>query len=338
MRLFSRVLGTATAIVLFGGTVVAADPVRVSGTTTVGVHNTYERGAYTYLAQALDAGAALIELDVWPNIITREWKVSHGDPLGNDNNCVVADSPDDLYTGTRNKNLEHCLDDIRVWLDAHPGSGPILLKLEMKTGFANNRGLGPDELDSVLRDRLGDAVFRPADLLGGHSTLDAAARADNWPSRESLRGKVIVEAIPGTVEERNPTDTLRTDVEIAQRLRSLHAAGRLAEAQVFPAVHNAASGDPRTRYADAGLRPWFVVFDGDAATYVEHVDTAWYDDNHYLLVMTDAHAVAPGIDARTPTEAEALRRVAELAAAHASVVTSDWTGLPNVLSQVLPRG
>lgn len=339
-----RTLSTLTAAVVAGGLLTggtgtaAAAPGTLSGTTTVGVHNTYEQSAYPYLAQALDAGAALLELDVWPNIITREWKVSHGDPLGNDNNCVAAGSPADLYTGGRNKNLEHCLDDIRVWLTAHPGAGPIVLKLEMKTGFSDRTGLGPDELDATIRAHLGDAVFRPADLLGGHSTLDDAARADSWPSMEALRGRVIIEAIPGTVEESNPTDSLWTDVEIARRLRSLREQGRFGEAQVFPAVHRAQAGDPRSRYSDAGLRPWFVVFDGDAATYVRDVDTSFYDTGHYLLVMTDAHAVAPAIDPRTPTVAEATTRVAELAAAHASVVTSDWTGLPDVLRLRLPRG
>src|SRR2546423_7123997 len=57
---------------------------RVSAVTTVGVHNTYVRSTYPYLAQALDARPGLIELDVWDDTITREWKVSHNTPLGND--------------------------------------------------------------------------------------------------------------------------------------------------------------------------------------------------------------------------------------------------------------
>ncbi len=121
------------------GTVADADVAKVSHVTTIGVHDTYETSAYDYLARSLDAGTSLIELDVWPDTITREWKVSHSNPLGNNNNCVAASSPSQLYSGGKNKNLEHCLDDIRVWLSAHPGS---TLKLEMKTGFADNRGLG----------------------------------------------------------------------------------------------------------------------------------------------------------------------------------------------------
>ncbi|GAB3405650.1 phosphatidylinositol-specific phospholipase C domain-containing protein [Flindersiella endophytica] len=339
MRLSPAALTLAIGGLLAASTAVpaAADPAKLSGSTTVGVHNTYDPGAYDYLARALDNGTSMIELDVWPNIITREWKVSHDDPFGNDNNCVAASSPADLYTGGRNKNLEHCLDDIRVWLDAHPNRGPVLLKLEMKPGFSDNRGRGPDELDAGIRTHLAGHVFRPADLLGSYSTLDAAARADNWPSRDALRGKVFVEVIPGTVEEGNPTDTLRTDVEYARYLVALRNAGRLGDAQVFPTVHGVAPGDPRDQY-EAALRPWFVVFDGDARAWLAGTGLAWYDDNHYFVVMTDAHAVAPAIDSRNPTVAEATQRVDDLARQHASVVSSDWVDLTTVLPLVVPRG
>ncbi|WBB72747.1 phosphatidylinositol-specific phospholipase C domain-containing protein [Micromonospora sp. WMMD1128] len=310
---------------------------RWSATAGVGIHNTYERGTYTYLAQALDARPALIELDVWPDVLTRQWRVSHSNPLGNDNNCVAATSAAQLYTGTRNKNLEHCLDDIRLWLGAHPDAGPLILKLELKTGFSGRTGQGPAQLDAVLAARLGDRVFGPADLLGGHPTLDTAARADAWPTRAQLAGRVLVELIPGTVEEGNPTDTLWTDVEYARHLAGLAAAGTLGTARAFPAVHRAQAGDPRSRYADATLRQWFVLFDGDATGYVTGgIDTAWYDANHYLLVMTDAQSVPPAVGAGDADAAAA--RVAQLAAAHASIASADWSTLPSVLDDVLPRG
>ncbi|GAB3225541.1 hypothetical protein GCM10027452_42350 [Micromonospora halotolerans] len=153
--------------VLAPGTATAAVPpeTRFSATTGVGVHNAYERGTYPYLAQALDARPGLIELDVWPDVLTRQWRVSHSNPLGNDNNCVAATSAAQLYTGTRNRSLEHCLDDIRLWLGAHPDAGPLVLKLELKTGFSGRTGQGPAQLDAVLAARLGDRVFRPAACL-----------------------------------------------------------------------------------------------------------------------------------------------------------------------------
>ncbi|WBB77403.1 phosphatidylinositol-specific phospholipase C domain-containing protein [Micromonospora sp. WMMD882] len=328
----------AAAPAVAGGPAVAVGPQsRVSATTTVGTHNAYEKETYAYLAQALDARPGMIELDVWPDIITNQWRVSHANPLGNNNNCVAATSAGQLYTGTRNRNLEHCLDDIRLWLAAHPDAGPLHLKLELKTGFSARTGQGPTQLDALLAARLGNRVFRPADLRGGYASLDAAARADAWPTRAQLAGKVIVHLIPGTVEQGNPTDTLWTDVEYARHLAGLAAAGALASAQAFPAVHKAQAGDPRARYADATLRPWFVIFDGDATAYVTGgIDTAWYHSNHYLLVMTDAQHVPPAVGNTDPAAARA--RVAQLAAKHASVASADWAALPDVVDDLHDRG
>ncbi|MEV6208997.1 phosphatidylinositol-specific phospholipase C domain-containing protein [Kitasatospora sp. NPDC051914] len=311
--------------------------------TTVGLHNTYDPAAFPFLAQSLDTGTGMIELDVWTDTVTKEWKVSHSNPLGNANNCTAASSPAQLYSGGTNKNLEHCLDDIRVWLGAHPGSGPLVVKLELKGGFAANRGMGPVQLDSLIAAHLGSTAFRPADLLakpggGPYATLDEAARAGNWPTRAALAGRVLVDVIPGTFEEGNPFDTLHTDVEYARHLRDLAAAGKVGQAQVFPVVHGATSGDPRGKYGETNIRPWFVVFDGDASAYVGGIDTAWYDSRHYLLVMTDAHNVAPAISGTDPTADQARARVSQLAAAHASIVSSDWRKLPEVQSTVLPRG
>ncbi|MCX5010963.1 MULTISPECIES: phosphatidylinositol-specific phospholipase C domain-containing protein [unclassified Streptomyces] len=348
MRLRNRMAGAVTAglaaLALALGTAPAgaagpSDGLPYAGSTGVGVHNAYEKAKYPYFADALDSGAAMLELDVWTNFFGSSWRVSHNNPFGNDNNCENATTPAQLRTKARNQNLAGCLSDIRSWHDAHPGHRPVVLKLELKDGFAANLGRGPADLDALLTGRLGDAVYRPGLLAAGHPDLDTAARAGAWPSRAQLAGKFIVELIPGTVEEGNSSDTLWTDREYATHLRSLAAQGRLGEAAAFPAVHRAEAGDPRARYADASLRPWFVVFDGDASAYAGgSIDTAWYDRNHYLVIATDAHNVAPAIDATRPTEAQARDRLALLAGHHASIVSADWYPLPQVLATVVPRG
>lgn len=342
LRRTAAALFTATAAAaaaLLPATPAGAADLPFAGATTVGLHNTYEPGAFGQLARALDTGTGMIELDVWTNTITKEWKVSHSNPLGNSNNCVAATSADQLYGGGTNKNLEHCLDDVRLWLGAHPQSGPLVIKLELKGGFAANRSMGPAQLDALIAAHLGSTVFRPADLLGSYATLDDAARAGNWPSRSALAGRVLVDIIPGTAEKQNPFDTLHTDVEYGRHLRDLAATGRIAQAQVFPVVHGAAAGDPRGKYGETSLRPWFVVFDGDAAAYLAGgIDTSWYRTRHYLLVMTDAHNVAPAISGTTPSTDQARARVTQLAAANASIASSDWRTLPEIQSLVLPRG
>ncbi|MCF6525907.1 phosphatidylinositol-specific phospholipase C domain-containing protein [Streptomyces sp. JJ36] len=309
-------------------------------TTSVGVHNAYEKDTYPYFADALDSGAALLELDVWTNSFGSGWRVAHDNPFGNDNNCENAASPGELRSKPRNRSLGGCLADLRAWHEAHPGHRPVLLKVELKDGFNDKGGRGPDEFDALLARHLGDAVYGPGDLLTGrYATPDEAVRAGAWPGRDALAGKFLFELIPGTVEESNPVDDLWTDREYAGHLRDLAAAGRLAEAGAFPAVHGAEPGDPRTARYAAELRPWFVFFDGDARTYAGGgIDTGWYADRGYLLVMTSAHAVEPPIDAVHPTEQQARDRVAALAAAHASFATSAWAPLPRVLALVLPRG
>ncbi|KAA2253911.1 hypothetical protein F0L68_32085 [Solihabitans fulvus] len=329
-------LATMSAAGPAGATTATAPLSQVTGT---GVHNTYNPADYGYLAQALDTGTSMIELDAWTDVITGEWKVSHSNPFGNANNCVDAAGPADLYRGSANKDLGSCLDDVRIWLAAHPSAGPVYLKVELKNGFEANLGMGPAEFDAVLSAHLGGALFRPADLMAGrYPSPDAAARANAWPTRSALAGRALAYVIPGTVELANPFDTLHTDVEYSRYLRDLAAAGRIGQATAFPAVLGAATGDPRTQYSDASLRPWFVFFDGDAASYVKQGGTDWYDINHYILVMTDAHNVPPTLNDTAPPIPQAQARVAQLAAAHASVVSSDWYALPAVLSEVLPRG
>ncbi|RVW01770.1 phosphatidylinositol-specific phospholipase C domain-containing protein [Rhodococcus spongiicola] len=319
-------------------------------TTTVGVHNAYEKATFPYLTDALDAGAALIEIDVWTNGLGPGWRVSHTNPVGNDNNCVGAQSPGQLGTGPRDQGLDGCLADLRAWHEANPDHAPVTVKVEMKDGFnapsidgssgSSNFGRGPAELDALIGAQLGDALFRPADLVGdAESTLDEAAGTNGWPTRDAMRGKFVFYLINGTVELYNPVDTVKTDVEYARHIRDLAAAGALDQAAAFPAVLGGArEADPRATRYEESIRPWFVIFDDAASAYLsEGVDTEWYRDNGYLLVMTAADSVPPVIDNRTPTEAEALERVAELAAHSASIVTSDWTA-PAILSDVLPRG
>jgi hypothetical protein len=130
--------GTALAVSALVVTALSATPADadtsatpLSGLTVTGVHNTYNNPSYPYLAQALDAGTGMVELDGWTDVLTNEWKVSHDSPTSNKNNCVDASSASQLYSGGANKDLGSCLDDIKHWLAAHPTAGPIYVKIEM---------------------------------------------------------------------------------------------------------------------------------------------------------------------------------------------------------------
>ncbi|NUR28313.1 MAG: hypothetical protein HOV83_21135 [Catenulispora sp.] len=333
-------MGAAALLAVAPGNAHAASP-KFSETTAIGTHNAYDKAKYTYFAQALDSGASLLELDVYVDSITHRWRVSHSNPFGNNNNCEAAKSPDELYGKSRNQDLGGCLDNIAAWNRLHPDHPPIVFKVEMKVGFNDRAGLGPDEFDRLVSQKLGGSVYKPADLLGGtYGTLDAAARADAWPARDSLRGKFLFELIPGTVEQANPFDHYWTDEEYGDHLRDLSGAGQLGQAQAFPAVLGAENGDPRAGRYDASIRPWFVFFDGDAATYVNNgYDTSFYAANHYILITTGADGVSPAISSTGPTDAEVAARLALLAKNHASLITSDWSAKSaSVLGAVANRG
>ena len=334
-----------SAVVQPGASALDDGSLSLASATSVGIHNTYDQAAYPYLDQALDAGATLIELDVWVNPFTHHWNVSHSNPIGSQNNCSQATTLAEAYTGKTSQNLNNCLDDIRVWLQAHPTANPIMIKLEMKAGFDQTIGMGPAALDAYIAQNMGDLVYKPVDLLTKpdgtqYPDLDTAAKAGNWPSRSSLQGKAIIEAIPGTFEMSNPFDHLWTDTEYADYIKGLEASGTVANAEIFPSVLGAQTGDPRSRYSDATIRPWFVVFDGDAATYVNDGGTEWYNANHYLVIATDAYNVAAALSSTDPALSDAQARVALLASDSVSFVSTDWITAPGdgVLGDVLPRG
>ncbi len=63
---------------------------------------------------------------------------------------------------------------------------------------------------------------------------------------------MFAEAIPGTSEEKNPFDHLWADVEYAEHLRHLAAAGSIGSAEIFPTVLGATAGGPVTVVSRAG--------------------------------------------------------------------------------------
>ena len=334
MRSAKPAIVAATVLLLAGiatPALAADDNTKQSHVTSVGVHNAYEKYAYPYLADALDSGAGLIEFDVWAFSGNYRWRASHELPLINSaNNCMSRG----LRSGSSNQVFDRCLDNLRWWHEENPGHRPIVVKVEMKNGFNVQAGASASAFDALIKAKLGDAVFTPGQLLGDHATLDEAAKADNWPTRGELAGKFIFEIIPGTFERQNPLDNLDTDVEYGRHVRD-----NPRTAQAFPTVLDAQTGDPRTRYVETNIRPWFVVFDGAAPNYVTGaIDPAWYDDNHYMLIMTAAHEVAPALDSRNPNVDDARKRVADLAGKHASVVSTDWYTLEDVLRTELDRG
>jgi hypothetical protein len=308
------VVRVAVALSLLSGAALAPVPAAAAGPTlgqvaVSGLHNTYQRSAYAHLSNALALHPGMIELDVWTTFSA--WTVAHEQPFFNDNNCTST-------TGAVNQGLRTCVDNIATWHNANPTHPPLLVKMELKAGFQDDQGFGPDELDAVFRTRLGSAMYRPADLMQGlYATPDAAARANAWGAADALRGRVLLLVLKGTAE----SDSLPTDIEYARYLSS-----HPSTAVGFPFVHDGiATSDPRTRY-EAALRPWFVVFDGAATSFaaLTAAQRAFYSTNKYLVVATDAHAVSPALSQTNPTTQQAVDRLKLLGCYGASVASADW--------------
>ncbi len=322
MKRFTAAAATAALLIAVLPTAAQATPT-ATGTTAVGLHNSYTQAAAPWLVDVLDRNPGMVEIDVWTNFFgTRDFQVGH-DP-GNANNCSNATTYEGLRAGSRNQNLAGCLRNIRLWHDHNPNHAPLVLKVEMKNGFDGRAGFGVPQFDALLATTLGAAnVFSPANLKGGHPDLDTAARAGAWPSRAALAGKFVVIVENGTFELQNPFDNYDTDLEVADRLIAANSGGTLASALSFPAINGASATDPRTGDRGGVRKPWMVAFDGSATSYASYGGGP-YLGGHYLVVMTDAHNVAPAIDSRNPAPADAQAKVRQLGGIGATIVSSDW--------------
>ncbi|MFJ3106826.1 Ca2+-dependent phosphoinositide-specific phospholipase C [Streptomyces sp. NPDC086835] len=312
---------------------------RLDRITVSGLHNAFEESKSGRLTDALDKGARLLEIDVYSTYSgTGGWVVSHSNPLINDNNCTYKVGKWIFQTTQRNGNLRTCLDNLSDWSEAHPDHDPIYIKLELKWGFRKKAGKGPADLDSLIKNHIGThRIFKPSDMTGtAYPTLDAAAKADAWPTWQQLRGKFILYPITGTIENKlagYDLDNLSTAKEYAAHVRDLASTGKLDQAMMWPDMHPTSStGDPRTIY-EPSLRPWFVMFDTQAVNWLGggH-DMAWYCSNHYLTTATAAANVPPALDKTNPDPTAAAERVTHLAQHGASAVTHDWMNAPGALT------
>lgn len=96
-----------------------------------------------------------------------------------------------------------CLAEVRAWSKAHPGHLPIFLLIETKQSplrKVNFPSVHPelftpavfDALDQEIRSIfLPDELITPDDMRGNYKTLNAAARAGQWPTLGEARGKVV---------------------------------------------------------------------------------------------------------------------------------------------------
>ncbi|MDR1852126.1 MAG: ricin-type beta-trefoil lectin domain protein [Propionibacteriaceae bacterium] len=157
-------------------------------------HNTYDAG--DSLTGWLDSGFRSVELDV---IDRGDWAanpagpyISHNGTTG-DFNC--SGNPD---------RLGDCLNDLAGWQANHPGSGPLLVFVDLKPSWNPAFAWGAEDfekLDRKIAEILGERLF-PADELyrfaarepysKGGTPLRKAVADSGWPTLSQIGDRMVV--------------------------------------------------------------------------------------------------------------------------------------------------
>lgn len=202
--------------------VAAEDPVKINDLMMIGTHNSYKLAmpaermarlreydaeaadsldyAHRPLTEQLGAGARQIELDVYYDPRGGHLAGTSDDPTLRRPGFKVLHIPG-LDDRTSCPTLVQCLAIIKGWSDTHPGHAPILVMMNAKdsTGEADPivRALpfteaAFDALDREIRSVLpAEKLIVPDDVQGSYPTLREAVLADNWPTLEAARGRLM---------------------------------------------------------------------------------------------------------------------------------------------------
>lgn len=170
------------------------------------------------LTVQLDAGVRQIELDIFSD--TTGGRYAH--PYGEKMIAEAGLPPDppfdpghlmekpgfkvmhvqDVDYRSNCEPFTECLQEVRDWSKAHPKHLPIFILVETKQGqlHVNFPTVTPeaftpavfDDLDRTIRSVFPeDEIITPDDVRGSYPTLNAAVRADAWPTLAQARGKVV---------------------------------------------------------------------------------------------------------------------------------------------------
>ena len=155
------------------------------------------------------------------NLLISSWRYTHP-PVANALNSGIRHFEWDIHFGKEGRILnyhmprldaksqcrclQHCLQQVRRWSDAHPHHLPIFIMLEIKykSFFEDPYGAPTiedfDLLDKYFRSTWFDApsrLFTPDNLRGNYSSLTERVLTCGWPNINFLRQKVVVLLMAG---------------------------------------------------------------------------------------------------------------------------------------------
>ncbi len=155
------------------------------GDLTFGIVNT-EKVEFTMdsLTEQFELGIRSVEIDI--ETVVQDEEVSF----------IVSHNP--LYDNTSScYRFADALEEIKMWSDNNPNHLPITVIIETKKDVPAVYGLKNFNLtysricDSIIREKMGDKLLTPADMLGDYESFKEMREDDGWLPLEETLGKVI---------------------------------------------------------------------------------------------------------------------------------------------------
>ena len=155
------------------------------GDLTFGIVNT-EKAEFEMdsLTEQFELGIRSVEVDIETidNNGEISFIVSHDPLLDNTSSCY---------------DFEKALEEIKMWSDNNPGHLPITVMIEPKkyVPAVNNMKSFKieyaNEFDKIIREKMGDSLLTPNDMMGEYESLKEMRENDGWLPLEKTMGKVI---------------------------------------------------------------------------------------------------------------------------------------------------
>lgn len=109
---------------------------------------------------------------------------------------IVAHNP--LYDNTSScYDFETAIEEIKMWSDNNPSHLPLTIIIEPKKDVIEINNLKSFKfeyakmIDEILREKMGDTLLTPAEMMGDYESLKEMRENDGWLPLEKTMGRVI---------------------------------------------------------------------------------------------------------------------------------------------------
>lgn len=189
-----------------------ADGVKFNEVAFLGTHNSYQTEAtraFVLFYKALDiltfslvdGGVTSFEMDTLTEQLelgVRNLEIDIETVVdGEETDFIVSHSP--VFDNTSScYDFEKALDELIMWSDANPGHLPVSIIIEPKKNLPRVNGLRnfgleyANTFDALLREKLGDRLLTPAQMMGEYESFKAMRDDNGWLKLEDTLGKFLI--------------------------------------------------------------------------------------------------------------------------------------------------